>query len=192
VLEKANHMTINKLFDKTLFSLWLNGIKHDDVILFVNDAASYIVKAANSIQEFYSKMVHITCLAHGLHRVCEKIRAEFPKVDELILNMKKVFLKAPARVELFRREAPETPLLSSPIITHLGIWLKTAIYNCENFKTFKKVVNLLNSDDALAIEKVKQIMSETDLESNLVFIFYKLWISSYGYYLFRNSGNSLN
>ncbi|KAL4132498.1 hypothetical protein QTP88_009637 [Uroleucon formosanum] len=131
----------------------------------------YMVKAAKSIQAFYSKMVHITCLAHGLHRVCEKIRAEFPKVDELILNMKKVFLKAPARVELFRREAPETPLPPSPIITRWGTWLKAAMYYCENFKAIKKVVHLLDADDALAIGKVKKIMSETDLESNLAFIY---------------------
>ena len=74
----------------SLFSLWPKGIQHDDVILFVSDAAPYnMVKAAKSIQAFHSNMIHVTCLAHGLHRVCEKIRTEFPKVDELISNMKK-------------------------------------------------------------------------------------------------------
>jgi len=74
---------------KPLFYLWPNGIKHDDVILFVTDAAPYMVKATKSIQAFYSKMIHITYLAYGLHRVCEKIRVKFPKVDVLISNMKK-------------------------------------------------------------------------------------------------------
>jgi len=106
--------------------------------LFVTDAAPYMVKAAKSIQPFYSKMIHVTCLVHGLHRVCEKIRIEFPKVDELISNMKKVFLKAPARIELFRREAADTPLPPSPIITRWGTWLKAAIYYSENFETTKK------------------------------------------------------
>lgn len=68
--------------------------------------------------------------------------------------MKKVFLKVPARVELFRRNTPETPLPPS-VITRWGIWLKAAVYNCENFKTIKKVVNLLNADDAL--EKLKKL-----------------------------------
>jgi hypothetical protein len=77
VLEKASHTTISKLFDKALFSLWSNGIKQD-VILHVTDAAPYMVKAAKSIQALYSKIVHITCLAHSLHRVCEKIREKFP------------------------------------------------------------------------------------------------------------------
>lgn len=117
VLEKANHSTISKLFDKAMFSLWPSGIQHDNVLLFVTDAAPYMVKSANAIKSFYSKMIHITCLAHGLHRTSEKIRSLFPKVDELIANMKKVFLKAPSRVELFKKEASDVPLPPLPIIT---------------------------------------------------------------------------
>ncbi|KAL4112028.1 hypothetical protein QTP88_015876 [Uroleucon formosanum] len=161
--------TLRKTYVNDCYEDTMNEIRNQ--ILIKKNLAPYMVKAAKSIQAFYSKMVHITCLAHGLHRVCEKIRAEFPKVDELILNMKKVFLKAPARVELFRRKAPETPLPPSPIITRWGTWLKAAMYYCENFKAIKKVVHLLDADDALAIGKVKKIMSETDLESNLAFIY---------------------
>ena len=109
-------------------------------------------------------MVYITYLAYG-------IRAEFPKVDVLISNMKKVFIKAPAHVELFQREAPETLLPPSLIITRWGTWLKAAVYYCGNFKTIKKDVNLLNANDTLAIGKIKKIMSKTNSESNLVFIF---------------------
>jgi len=39
VLEKANHTTISKLFNEALFSLLPKGIQHNDVILFVSDAA---------------------------------------------------------------------------------------------------------------------------------------------------------
>lgn len=74
--------------------LWPNGVQHDDVLLFVSDAAPYIVKSASVIKVFYSKMVNITCLAHGLHRVAEEVRNMFPKVDKLILNVKKNFFKS--------------------------------------------------------------------------------------------------
>uniref|UniRef100_A0A2S2PL20 DUF659 domain-containing protein n=1 Tax=Schizaphis graminum TaxID=13262 RepID=A0A2S2PL20_SCHGA len=67
VVEKANHSIVSKLFDKALFSLWPSGIQHDDVLFFVADAAPFMVKAANAIKTFYSKMIHITSLAHGLH-----------------------------------------------------------------------------------------------------------------------------
>jgi hypothetical protein len=39
VLEIANHSTISKLFDRSLFILWPGGILHDNVLLFVSDAA---------------------------------------------------------------------------------------------------------------------------------------------------------
>lgn len=67
ILEKLNHSTIAKLFYKSMFTLWPNGIRHDDVLLFLSDAAPYMVKAASTIKVLYSKMVHITCLAHGIH-----------------------------------------------------------------------------------------------------------------------------
>lgn len=148
--EKANLTTVSKLFDKTLFSLWPNGIKHDNSILLVTDAAPYDYIVYGISCKIHSsllyKTVHVTCIAHDLYRVCEQIRAEFP-CQWTISNTKKVFLKAPTRVELFRREAPDMPLPPPPIITRWG--LKSTIYDCENLKTIKKCVNLLNADDAL-------------------------------------------
>jgi len=95
VSEKTNHSTISKVLDKSLSILWPQGIIHDNVLLFLNDAAPYTVKAATSIQTYYSKMIHVTCLAYALHRVAEEMRIYFPDVDELINDVKKVFLKAP-------------------------------------------------------------------------------------------------
>lgn len=88
-LEKANHSTIFKLFDKSMNILWPDGVKHDDVLLFLSDDAPYMVKSASSIKTLYSKMIHTTCLAHGLHRVAETVRILNPKVDKIIANVKK-------------------------------------------------------------------------------------------------------
>jgi len=55
ILEKANHSTIAKLFDKSMFILWPNGIRHDDVLLFLSDAAPYMVKAVSTIKVFILK-----------------------------------------------------------------------------------------------------------------------------------------
>lgn len=57
-LEKDNHSTIFKFFDKSMNILWTDGVKHDDVLLFLSDAAPYIIKSANSIKTLYSKMIH--------------------------------------------------------------------------------------------------------------------------------------
>jgi len=68
-LERTNYSTISKIFDKYMHLLWPNGILHDSVLLFLTDAAPYMIKAANSLKALYSKMVYVTCLAHT-HQSC--------------------------------------------------------------------------------------------------------------------------
>lgn len=77
VLEKTNHSTVSKFFDKSLSILWPDGIKHDDVLLLMSDAAPYMVKCGKSLNALYSKMVHVTCAAHGLHRTSEEVVYSF-------------------------------------------------------------------------------------------------------------------
>jgi len=116
-LEKANHSTIAQLFDRSLIILWPTDIHYDKVLLFLSDAAPYMVKAGKSIKPFYPKVVHVTCVAHGLHRVAEEIQLQFPKVDDLISNVKNFFLKAPLRTILFRNIAPNLALPPQLILT---------------------------------------------------------------------------
>lgn len=63
VLEKVNHSIIAKLFDRSLFISWPQGILHDNILLFVSDVAPYTVKAGKFIRVLYSKMAHISYLA---------------------------------------------------------------------------------------------------------------------------------
>jgi len=65
-------------------------------------------------------MVHVTCLAHAHHRVAETIREKFNNVDELVSNVKKVFLKAPSCLEIFKIEVSGISLPPVPIITRWG------------------------------------------------------------------------
>lgn len=59
----------------------------------LTDAAAYMLSAMNSLKVLYPKMVHLTCLSHGLHRVAEFIRSRFPNVNQLIASTKAVFVK---------------------------------------------------------------------------------------------------
>ena len=62
-------------------------------------------------------MIHITCIAHALHRVAEFIREQFQDVDIWVANFKKIFLKAPSRVQIFKEMAPGLLLPPKPILT---------------------------------------------------------------------------
>lgn len=169
-LDKANHSTICKLFDKAMGIIWPGNIKYNNVLLFVSDAAPYMVKAGTVLKNFYTKMIHVTCCAHGLHRIAEQIRGQFGTVDELISNMKKIFRKAPYRVEMFKLEAPGIKLPPEPIITRWGSWIEAAIYYCENFRAIRHVVNCLDENDADSIRKVKLCIIKPGLETNLAYI----------------------
>lgn len=62
-------------------------------------------------------MKYVTRFANALHRVAEEIRNIIPKVDELISNIKKkIFLKAPYRLQGFKTIAPITLLSAESIL----------------------------------------------------------------------------
>lgn len=79
------------LFGDAMKLLWLDSVKRKNILLFVTDAA--LVLYLKGIQLLYSKIVHILCLAHGLHTMDEMFEANYTNVDRLIAN-KKMFLKA--------------------------------------------------------------------------------------------------
>jgi len=129
-----------------------------------------MVKAGKTLQVLYSKMVRITCLAHGLHRVAEQIKINFPEINSLISNIKKVFLKAPYRINMFKNLAWGIHLPPEPIITCWGTWLNAVNYYYEHFLHIKNVILQLDSDDALAIKHAKQLVENPDIEANLIHI----------------------
>lgn len=89
-LERTNHSTIAVTFDNALNPLWPEGVKRENVLLLVTDAAPYMVKAGKGLQLLYPKMIHLTCIAHALHRVAEEIRGNYPDVDKLIATVKSI------------------------------------------------------------------------------------------------------
>ena len=88
-LECTNSTTIAQFIASSLSLLWPESIKYNNILLLVTDAAAYMKKTAASLQILYPNMLHLTCLAHGLHRVAEEVRTHFQDVDKLISNGKK-------------------------------------------------------------------------------------------------------
>ncbi|PNF21072.1 hypothetical protein B7P43_G07158 [Cryptotermes secundus] len=66
-----------------------------------------MLKAGKALQVFYPNHIRVTCLAHGLHHIAEKICAQFPAVNDLIASGKKLFLKAPACVQFYKDCLPQ-------------------------------------------------------------------------------------
>lgn len=146
VLAATNHLTIVRFLQDSLLLLWPEGIQFDKVLMFVSDAAPYMALAGDVLSAYFPKMVHVTCLAHGLHRVAEKVRSLYANADFAIANGKLAFTKAPRRVALFNLRAPDLQLPPEPIITRWGSWIKAAIYYSLNFPEVRDIINELVPD----------------------------------------------
>lgn len=73
-----------------LDALFGNNSARDRLIMLISDAAPYMKAAAALLLPFYPKLVHVTCVVHGIHRVCEKIKELFPLVNKWISTIKRV------------------------------------------------------------------------------------------------------
>ena len=169
-LDKTNSSTISQVFMKTLAILWPDGVRHDKVHLFLTDGAKYVKKAGLALKVIFPRMLHVTCVAHGLHRVAEECHRLFPDVDKLIAGGKKVFRKSAARVTLFRELHPNVPLPPRPVVTRWGTWLDAAVYYATYLDQFSSVVDTLDEDDAASIEEVQQLLKRAALREDLAYI----------------------
>jgi hypothetical protein len=90
-------------------------------------------------------------------------------IDKLIANVKKMFVKAPLRVQIFKHDAPSLSLPSQPVLTCWSMWLEAAMYYCENYSTTEGTVSYFDSNEASSIKIVK-ILFSSNLSGNLAYI----------------------
>jgi hypothetical protein len=101
------------------------------------------VQSSKGLKSIYPNLTRVTSLAHGLQRIAENIRAQFPAVNDLTASGKKLFLKAPARVQIYKDCLPEVPLPPEPV-------LGGGPFYQENFNQVKEVVTKLEDEYACA------------------------------------------
>lgn len=82
-MDRTDSSTIARLVNDTLRLITPN-FNVDLLKVLLTDAASYMVKTGHELRVFFPSMMHITCLARALHRVCETARGAFQDVNSLI------------------------------------------------------------------------------------------------------------
>ncbi|XP_068081365.1 uncharacterized protein [Anabrus simplex] len=140
-LDVTNHGTIVRTAQPALRLLWptFSDEEVNKVLALVTDAAPCMIKAGKSFKLFYPKMLHVTCVAHAMHRVAEKLCEKSPSVNSVISSVKKSFVKAPSCVRAFKMMHPEFPLPPEPILTRWGTWILVALYYAENHRAIEEV-----------------------------------------------------
>jgi DNA-binding Lrp family transcriptional regulator len=169
-LQRVNSASVAQFVQDGLLKLWPTGIQYEKVRLFVSDAAAYMKKAARCLRMLFSRMLHVTCAAHGLHNVAELIRAKYQRVNSLIANCKTVFVKAPLRVQLYKAILPGVPLPPEPVITRWGTWIDAVQYYATHLADIKRVFSQLDKNDATSINRVKKLLSDSSLQRDLVYV----------------------
>lgn len=169
-LDKVNHSTIAAFFTDSLKLIWPQNTFYENILLVTTDAASYMLKAMSGLQVLFPKMLHVTCLAHGLHRVAETIRSMYPLVDNLVSTGKNIFLKGPNRVQKFREIAGDLALPPSPVITRWGTWLDAVKYYATNLEVFTNVVSELDESESKAISECKGLVNDYQLSLDVHFV----------------------
>ncbi|KAJ4437546.1 hypothetical protein ANN_17691 [Periplaneta americana] len=170
-LSKVNSQAIAYFVNKGLQSLYSGNIDDSKILLFCTDAASYMVAAASLLKTFYPNPTHVTCLAHGLHRVSETIWNEFPLVNSFISNTKKCFCKAPSRISIFRENFPDIPLPLQPVVTRWGTWIQSVVYYSKYFKEMVTVIDKLpETDSAACVKAVKDCLNDSRVKNDIVYI----------------------
>jgi hypothetical protein len=159
MLERVNNSPIAVVFDNAMNLLWPDKVEGENVLLFVSDAAPYMIKAARALQLLYQKMIRVTCLAHALHRVAAEVRGRYREVGKLIAKGKKIFIKSSLRVQKFKEEAPTLPLPPQPIVTRWGTWFDAANCYCTNYSDIEKIFNKFDRKDSASIKSVQELSS---------------------------------
>jgi len=71
-VKKADNFTVVQSVNNALLILWPEGIQYHKVLLLLSDAAPYMKLAGKTLRNIFPKLIHLTCMAHALHNVCEK------------------------------------------------------------------------------------------------------------------------
>lgn len=158
-LEKTNQFTIAQTVHKTLNLIWSNdATKFGKFRLLVTDAAAYMLAAGRALKQTFEHLKHVTCLAHALNLVCEKVRENNPLVDCLSTNIKLIFSKCTRR----RRDFRDLTGLQRPpkvVTTRWGTWLKAASYFNQHYDAIKMYVDQLGEEESQPCFKVKKLFS---------------------------------
>lgn len=90
-------------------------------------------------------------------------------MNKLISNVKKVFLKAPLRVQISREKLPGVCLPPEPVITRWGTWIKVAIFYADHFEAIKDIVLDLEENSQCVVQS-QALFKNVNLAKELFFI----------------------
>lgn len=174
ILSEVTYQAICELFEDALLLLWPITLRRNQVLLFITEPVPYMIEAAYVLTSLHTKMIHVTCLACGLRSIADELQHQFPKVESLIMHLEKMLLSKSSRVQTEERVIPETTNSRDPSKAIWGPWLDAACFYSENVNYIKNTIKALDNDNdvSYSVDRVKLLIADPILKSNLNFIKY--------------------
>ena len=116
------------------------GINRSFFCLLLFDAAKYMIAAGITPKSLYSKLFHVTCVAHLLRNCAMKIKSHFEDVDQLIAKVKAVTIKNKTRHKI-----PCYWLPTSASSYKIGKLENAVLYYAKNLPEVKAIWNFGHS-----------------------------------------------
>lgn len=162
-----NNTHISQIVNDSLHIIWPDTIYYDRFRLLVTDQAKYMLKAGQNLKLLYPKLLHITCICHALHRVCEKVHSDRRFAKKFVEKLSKVLSRCPRRQNLlsFHTGAPMHPL---PVITRWGTWLSFCAYLHLHLDKIKEFIAEVEEEDNNAIAEIVTIANSSELQQDLI------------------------
>lgn len=111
--------------------------------MLLTDAGAPMQKLKKILAEKgYKKTIHLLCMAHAMNNVACTVRKCYPKVDEVIMKVKKIFQFSHLRNSAIKHAGLKKP--PAPVETRWGTWLKSVSYYADQVNR-RKFVDVLKS-----------------------------------------------
>ena len=163
-----NNESVTALVEKTIDCLGIKDKKLFKVLL--SDQAAYMVKAGKNLKEIYECLIHISCIVHGMHRVCEEVRAMCSKLNQLITKVKQIYRKSPKRQSDWKAAFPDVPLPPKFVLTRWGTWVEAVVHLFKYFDVAYRMILSLKDEDAAAIPEAKKLLEDQECLHELRFV----------------------
>lgn len=158
---------ILRIFIKCCHLLWRSDDPpYERVLLLVSDQAKYMINAGRLIKGLAPRMMHITCLAHCLNRVAERVRDQHEYVDVFVAKLKETMRGSHSR-KLQYTQITGLPLPPKPVLTRWTTWLQAARYASQNVSKIRLFIFSLSSESN-TLRARKRLVDDDQLSEQLM------------------------
>ena len=152
-------------------------IEASQVVAFVTDNASYMLKAFNDILKLaFPNATHVTCMAHLMALVGSEWQNGLPLTQQAISNTRQLFCFGGKRkreyLELLREIEKPARLPPAPVATRWDTWFEMAEYLDDYFDAMSTFIKNMTDKKALYIREMYSTFDERadELKHELHFV----------------------